>query len=93
MYTLLKTIPNHWPDGADGVELPGDGEPFVVRPEEARHYPLAAPGKRQCASCKRTVEIGCTHGPGPRGEFICPGSGDQARVAAAAHLTARSRSA
>lgn len=28
----------------------------------------------------------CTHGPGPKGEFICPGSGDKGMVDAAAHI-------
>jgi hypothetical protein len=28
----------------------------------------------------------CTHGPGPDGEFVCPGSGDSNMVEAALHL-------
>jgi len=28
----------------------------------------------------------CTHGPGPDGEFVCPGSGDSNMVHAAMHL-------
>jgi hypothetical protein len=43
-----------------------------------------------CPSCKRVVTVSdgrvCTHGPGPRGQFICPGSGDKRMVEAAAHI-------
>ena len=45
-----------------------------------------------CPACGRAVSMLregelCTHGPGPDGEFVCPGSGDQAMVAAASHLS------
>ena len=45
----------------------------------------------QCPACGRAVSMLrdgelCTHGPGPDGEFVCPGSGDPAFVAAAEHL-------
>ena len=44
-----------------------------------------------CPACGRAVSILrdgelCNHGPGPEGEFACPGSGDPAFVAAAEHL-------
>jgi hypothetical protein len=44
-----------------------------------------------CPACGRVVSILregelCNHGPGPGGEFACPGSGDPAFVAAADHL-------
>jgi hypothetical protein len=50
--------------------------------------------KGKCPKCKRhvglTVDSGrtllVTHGPGPNGEFICPGSGDKGIVRAARHL-------
>lgn len=47
---------------------------------------------RLCPKCKRLVAavdgIICCHGPGPKGEFFCPGSGDKALVHAARHLKA-----
>ncbi len=46
--------------------------------------------KQRCPKCKREVTISdgvrCTHGPGPKGEFICPGSGDKVMVKAARRL-------
>lgn len=58
--------------------------------------------KRRCAACGCDVAVMdgeharqgvqpdpgklCTHGPGPNGEFICPGSGDKSMVEAAKHL-------
>jgi hypothetical protein len=44
-----------------------------------------------CPACGRAVTMlrdgeRCNHGPGPDGEFICAGSGDQQLVAAAGHL-------
>ena len=45
----------------------------------------------QCPVCGRavsTLRCGelCNHGPGPDGDFACPGSGDPAFVEAAWHL-------
>jgi len=45
----------------------------------------------QCPACGRAVSLLrdgelCTHGPGPDGEFVCPGSGDSNLVHAAMHL-------
>ena len=45
----------------------------------------------QCPACGRAVSMLrdgelCTHGPGPDGEFVCPGSGDWNMVNAAMHL-------
>jgi hypothetical protein len=45
----------------------------------------------QCPACGRAVSMLrdgelCTHGPGPDGEFVCPGSGDSNMVEAALHL-------
>jgi hypothetical protein len=45
----------------------------------------------QCPACGRAVSMLrddelCNHGPGPGGEFACPGSGDPAFLAAADHL-------
>jgi hypothetical protein len=45
----------------------------------------------QCPACGRAVSMLrdgelCTHGPGPDGEFVCPGSGDSNMVQAAQHL-------
>jgi hypothetical protein len=46
--------------------------------------------KRKCSFCKRLVSMedgkASTHGPGPKGEFICPGSGDKSMVKAARHI-------
>jgi hypothetical protein len=43
-----------------------------------------------CPACQRAVQLKrglrVTHGPGPHGEFICPGSGDEGMVKAAQHL-------
>ena len=44
-----------------------------------------------CPACGRVVSMLrdgelCTHGPGPDGEFVCPGSGDSNMVHAAMHL-------
>jgi len=44
-----------------------------------------------CPACRRAVSMLrdgelCTHGPGPDGEFVCPGSGDLSMVQAAQHL-------
>ena len=44
-----------------------------------------------CPACGRAVSMLregelCNHGPGPGGEFACPGSGDQSMVQAAQHL-------
>jgi hypothetical protein len=44
-----------------------------------------------CPACGRAVSMLrdgelCTHGPGPDGEFVCPGSGDSNMVHAAQHL-------
>ena len=44
-----------------------------------------------CPACGRAVSMLrdgelCTHGPGPDGEFVCPGSGDSNMVHAAMHL-------
>jgi hypothetical protein len=48
--------------------------------------------QQQCPKCKRLVTVAdgklCTHGPGPKGEFVCPGSGDKGMVKAARHLKA-----
>jgi hypothetical protein len=43
--------------------------------------------ERKCSKCKRLVTVGtdgnlCTHGPGPAGEYVCPGSGDKGMVKA-----------
>lgn len=41
---------------------------------------------KTCPKCKREVGLNgkalCTHGPGPAGEFVCPGSGDKGMVKA-----------
>jgi len=44
-----------------------------------------------CPACGRAVSMLrdgelSTHGPGPDGEFVCPGSGDSNMVHAAMHL-------
>jgi hypothetical protein len=45
-----------------------------------------------CPACGRAVSVLrdgelCTHGPGPDGAFVCPGSGDPELVQAAQHLS------
>jgi DNA-directed RNA polymerase subunit RPC12/RpoP len=47
--------------------------------------------KVRCSVCGREVSLDqdgkkVTHGPGPKGEFVCPGTGNKALVKAARRL-------
>jgi hypothetical protein len=57
--------------------------------EHANNLDLVyGPPTEVCLQCQRSVTIKnglrCTHGPGPNGEFICPGRGGQGMVEAVA---------